>query len=83
MHRPGTEALFTLLFVLLLLLGAEYYLLIESGTPDAIASYPVVAKVASVLLRLGTALRVSFLLCYTALSFWLVQSSPAGSPTKE
>ena len=81
MHRPGTEALFTLLFVLLLLLGAEYYLLIQLGAPDMIARYPVVGKATSVVLRLGTALRFSFLLYYTALSFWLVQSSSSGAPT--
>ena len=82
MHRPGTEALFTLLFILLLLLGAEYYLLIQLGAPDMIARYPVVGKATSVVLRLGTALRFSFLLYYTALSFWLVQSSQTTSPTK-
>ena len=81
MHRPGTEALFSLLFVLFLLLGAEYYLLTESGAPDVVARYPVVGKVASVLLRLGNLLRLSFLICYTALSFWLVQSSSSGAPT--
>ena len=68
--------------MLFALLGAEYYLLLQSGPPEWIISYPVVAKVASGVLRLGTITRLSFLLCYAALSFWLVQVSQATNATK-
>ena len=82
MNHTGTEALFVLLFLLLGLLGAEYYLLVQHSTPEWIASYPVVTKAASGVLRLGTATRISFLLCYAALSFWLVRVSQTTPVTK-
>ena len=82
MHHTGTEAIFILLFLLLALLGAEYYLLVQPGAPEWIASYPVVFKVASGVLRLGTVVRVSFLVCYAALSFWLVQVSQTTPATR-
>ena len=82
MHHTGTESLFILLFLLLALLGAEYYLLLQSSPPEWVISYPVVAKVASGVLRLGTITRLSFLLCYAALSFWLVRVSQATNATK-
>ena len=75
MNSTGTEALFALLFLLLLLLGAEYYLLIQPSAPDWVASHPLVAKATTGVLRLGTVLRVVSLFCYTALSFWLVRTS--------
>ena len=82
MNPTGTEALFASLFLLLLLLGAECYLLIQPSPPELVASYPVVAKAAVVVLQLGTVLRVSFLLCYAALCFWLVRTSQATAATK-
>ena len=82
MHHTGTEALFVLLFLLLALIGAEYYLLTQPSPPEWIASYPVVTKAASGVLRLGTVVRVSFLLCYAALSFWLIHTSQTTPATK-
>ena len=82
MNHTGTEAIFILLFLLLALLGAEYYLLIQPGPPEWIASYPVVFKVASGVLRLGTVVRGSFLLYYSALSFWLVRVSQTTPATR-
>ena len=82
MNHPGTEALLILLSLLLALLGAEYYLLVQLGPSEWIASYPVVFRVASGVLPLGTIVRSSFLLCYAALSFWLVQVSQATAATK-
>ncbi len=82
MHHTGTEALFVLLFLLFALLGSEYYLLVQPSPPELIARYPAVFKVASGVLRLGTATRISFLLCYTVLSFWLVHTSQATAATK-
>ena len=82
MNHTGIEALFVLLFLLLALLGAEYYLFTQSGPFEWTASYPVVFKVASGVLRLGTITRGSFLLCHAALSFWLVRTSQAIAATK-
>ena len=82
MHHTGTESLFILLFLLLALLGAEYYLLLQSSPSEWVISYPVFAKAASGVLRLGTITRVSFLLCYAAFSFWLVRVSQNTPATK-
>ena len=82
MHHTGTEALFVLLFLLLVLIGAEYYLLTQPSPSDWVAGYSLVAKVASVVLRLGTVMRGSFLFCYATLSFWLVQRGQTSAATK-
>ena len=82
MHHTGTEALFVLLFLLLALIGAEYYLLTQPSSPEWVARYPVVAKMASGVLRLGAVVRGCFLFCYAALSFWLVQVSQITTATK-
>ena len=82
MHHTGTEALFVVLFLLLTLLGTEYYLLTQSGPLEWITNYPIAAKVASRVLRLGTVVRVNFLLCYAALSFGLVRTSQTTAATK-
>ena len=81
-HHTGTESLFVLLFLLLALLGAEYYLLLQSSPSEWVISYPVFAKAASGVLRLGTITRVSFLLCYAAFSFWLVRVSQTTPATR-
>ena len=81
MNTTGTETLFALLFLLLLLLGAEYYLLIQPSTPDWMESFPMAGKAAAAMLRLGTALRVGFLSWYTALCFWMVRSSQSTAAT--
>ncbi|MGB3779023.1 MAG: type IV secretory system conjugative DNA transfer family protein, partial [Tunicatimonas sp.] len=72
---------FILLFLPFVLLGAEYYLLIQPSVPDAVASFPVVAKASTAVLRLGTVLRFGFLFCYTVLCFWLVRTSQSVTTT--
>ena len=59
MHGSGSEALLTLFTLLLLLLGVEYYLVVQADL--SMLEHPLVAKVAAGLLRIGSVLRVSFL----------------------
>ena len=73
MHYSGSEALLTLFTVLLLLLGMEYYLL--TLVDSLVLEYPLVAKAAAGLLRVGNALRICFLLTYVGLCTLVVRTS--------
>ena len=79
-HHSGSEALLTLFTVLLLLLGmAEYYLL--TLVDSLVLEYPLVAKAAAGLLRMGNVLRLGFLLVYVGLCTLVVRTSAKSSAT--
>ena len=84
MHHTGTEAIFILLFLLLALLGAEYYLLVQPGAPrNGLPATRWFSKwLPGCCGWVPYLTRLSFLLCYAALSFWLVQVSQATNATK-
>ena len=82
MHSTGTEAIFTLFFVLLLLLGAEYYLLTQISSGALTEVHPLVVKVATVLLRFGNILRLGFLFTYAGLCPLIIRTNKSVSSTK-
>ena len=74
-HHTDTEPLFALLLAFLLLLGVEYYLLIQPGTAIFTEDNRLWQWAASVVLRWGNGLRLGFLFTYSVLTWSLVHTN--------